>query len=115
MSTEVARVLREARALIDKPEKWCQEVDALTADGDECDARRPEAKCRCISGAIAAVSDPKSSAPTDAAWSLLWNAVDGNPVDWNDAKGRTHADILAAMDRAIASAESTPTPMTEGE
>lgn len=42
------------------------------------------------------------------AWLLVGAAVGGVPIGrWNDAPERTHAEVLAAFDRAIELAEAT--------
>lgn len=89
-----ADLLRKARALIDASEKWCQGW----GDGGR----------RCVLHALADVSpdgvyDRKAS-------SLLSKCAGWNsPLSlgyWNDRPGRTHAEVLALMDRAIAAAEA---------
>lgn len=86
-----AEVLREARALIDTPEKWTK-------------GYRGERLC-----AVAAIA---SAAPRDwlpAKYAL--NRALGREESvvlyrWNDDPATTHADVLAAFDRAIALAEA---------
>lgn len=87
----VADVLRRARALIDSPEKWCK------------GAMRTEDGRRCIFGAI---DDAAGRLAIDE--SHLFSRATGirNIAEWNNAPERTHAEVLAAFDRAIALAES---------
>jgi hypothetical protein len=84
----VADVLRRARALIDTPEKWCQ---------GQCEL----GEAKCALGAILGAD------PNYAAAALALNRVVApNIPAWNDAPERTHADVMAAFDRAITLAES---------
>ena len=94
MTRTTADILREARALIDTPEKWIK-------GRYECNG------CFCASGAIRAVSDSLSAWKT--ARLLVVSVL---PREWafhlplyNDHCDTTHADIMALFDRAIAEAE----------
>lgn len=87
-----AEVLRAARALIDTPEKW----------GQGFNSRRPGTCC-----ALEALEAVAQTTGTDhhAADDALRIAVPLSGVyttTWNDARSTTHADVLAAFDRAIA-------------
>ena len=101
----LVETLRAARALVDTPEKWLQ---GAFRDGQK----------RCIAGALRDVSpvlitDSNRSyelfaMSDDPAYRTLL-CVTGSPVtlsEWNDTSGRTHADVLAAFDRAIKAAEA---------
>lgn len=107
MST-LADTLRDARALIDTPEKWTQRTIARDADGRTVPAVSSEAVCFCAEGALVRASN-------DSGWTTLARVMlravlpDDLPVHvWNDARERTHADVLAAFDRAIEAAKATP-------
>lgn len=104
-----AETLRRAKALIDAPEKWLkheQNNAAMTAF--------------CFHGALSmAISGaPYVQHDNEPAYLLFCRA---NPegfqcrypgltvrdhVNWNNAPERTHAEVMAAFDRAIALAES---------
>lgn len=98
-----------------------------------CDPNDPKAVCWCASGAVCCVAGVDSTdaeaMPSDGdhAIRLLASAVlpgwekalvpahrSSKPVVvatntiavWNDSPGRTHEDVLAAFDRAIALAEA---------
>ena len=87
-----AEILRAARALIDEPERWrgpdvkhcpCTAINSTSlATVDGAAARRFMCKAVGVSA--------------KARW-LLWH--------WNDAPERTHAEVMAAFDRAIEMAE----------
>lgn len=89
-------VLRAARELLSEPERWTKGLFCRVVDGWHC--------C-CVMGAFVAVC------PTDIAFhcSLFRRAAgvpDEMPLsEWNDAPERTHAEVLAAFDKAIELAE----------
>jgi hypothetical protein len=107
-------VLRSARALLDLPGTWCQDALARDAEGNDTPYPiEPAACCWCIGGAIEKVlgrgltqyDEPVVHAllaeiPERASWSL------GALFTWNDSCGRTHADVIALLDRAISTAET---------
>ena len=91
----VADVLRRARALIDSPEKWCK--GALYRDG-----------ARCVWGALDGIrtGEPTPFRKAEAGATYITRAIGGrNIASWNNAPERTHAEVLAAFDRAIKLAE----------
>ena len=94
---ETADVLRRAKAMIDRPEKWCQ--GALLNDGG----------AMCMLGAInMAVSGDADLFGGQDAKMALYAAVGNHPTSvWNNAPERTHAEVMAAFDKAIALAESS--------
>lgn len=101
-------VLRKARALIDAPEKWTTGQYAKDADGGFCDTWS-QATCFCASGALLAAGDVgldefNVASGWEDAYALLSRQMRGNIIDFNDS--RTHAEVLAAFDKAIAAAEA---------
>ena len=116
-SAGIARVLHDARLLVADPAGWRQgvgavegAVDGLCDDGTWCageaietaasrlgldDTPALETLARAIAPAITPGYDP---AGADAAIAAI--------VDWNDAPGRAHAEILAAFDRAASAARA---------
>lgn len=98
-----ADVLRRARALIDTPEKWCK--GALVRDGAFC--VRGALKT-AISGSIWAAFDPLLTRAEQALGFPGFDGVHSEPrlPSWNNAPERTHADVMAAFDKAIALAEA---------
>jgi hypothetical protein len=101
-----ADILREARALIDTPEKWTQDAEARDADGNEVLYNDPSATCFCAIGAMSRAADEYSPSRETR---ILRRAVFGDvwrPIpSWNDAPETSHADVLEAFDRAITLAE----------
>lgn len=96
-----ADTLRAARALIERPERWTQGAMARRADGLRC-RHEDDAACRwCTSGAVRRVA--QSGEEAAAALRRLYEVMKTTPPDFNDS--HTHAEILAAFDRAIEIAE----------
>lgn len=110
MST-LADKLREARAFIDTPEKWTQGANARDAVGLPVPVSARGAVCFCSAGAVirAVPSVDFSSAASqlvEAAGIVSFTVEHGLTV-WNDDPERTHAEVLAAFDRAIEAAQAT--------
>jgi len=99
MSKSVIEVLKEAREKI--RQGWCQggpardHRDATISTGD------PNACKWCLFGALMAVTDdwdgPRAAIKEFTGCSL---------AEWNDAPGRTKAEVLALLDKAIERAEA---------
>ena len=95
-----AEVLADARALV--AEGWCQgELEVIDPD--------PAVPNRyCPIGAILAAAPGDGAAepswPGAAARAALRdaNGIEGSLAEWNDAPGRTQAQVLEAFDRAVA-------------
>lgn len=101
-----ADILRAAKARIATPERWTRAAMARDQDGDRVASVSERACAWCSIGAMEAEVGASTSALVRALRALNL-AVDGVPVDiWNDMPGRTHAEVLAAFDRAIALAEA---------
>jgi hypothetical protein len=97
-------ILIAAKARIDSPEKWCKGVSWRTKSGDVTECSEIAYSC-CGYGAITAVlsEDNRASMPHIQANTTLELAIGGQLFSrWNDAPERTHAEVMAAFDRAIA-------------
>lgn len=90
-------ILTAARALIAEPERWTQGAYARDAAGVPVDDSAETAICWCASGALFKFS---SLPGADRARSAVASIVGPIP-DFNDH--HTHAEVLAAFDKAIAS------------
>lgn len=102
MTATTAAVLREARKLIETPERWTKYALARTKQGEHVDASSPDAVCFCGYGAIYRVAGSAISA--QPALAVLDSVVDGGDFPtWQDQAD--HAEALAAFDRAIAAEE----------
>lgn len=105
----VKDLLTRARERIEKG--WCQGAYAKAADGESVSACGPCATSFCIRGAVLAAS-PMDYPVRVSAYILLENAVEQitqSPGDslayYNDAHDRTHVEVLAVFDAAIALAD----------
>ncbi len=95
-------LLIEARRLIEKPENWLQRTYARDTDGTPVPDTDPSACRFCSKGALyaAAFRNRVDEDEEDKASKALDAAVGGRPfVKFNDT--HTHAEVLAAFDRAI--------------
>ncbi len=102
-------VLVKARALIATPDRWIK---------GRYERKRRGRKCYCAAGTLAAAAPTASDRAWITAWKCLHQAVGvvegeekrncSTPTsieNWNDDPERTHAEVLAAFDKAIASCE----------
>lgn len=100
-------LLLSAREKIDTPEKWAQGDLGLDADGKP--SQSPDTSiCFCMYGALRAAIGGKSwDFPSDPSFMearrVLKRAINGAHIsEFNDATERTHSEVLAAFDQAIA-------------
>jgi hypothetical protein len=102
-----AQILRAARERITVPKRWTQKAMARDADGKPLYWwNGPHAACWCPSAAMLLL-DPYDHHSFSTAVRLFRQAIGGANIGlWNDAPGRTHAEVLDAFDRAIALAEA---------
>lgn len=113
MTAPAADGLREARRLLAEV-GWTQHESARNAAGRVVYFNDPSVTCFCISGAMAKSSGMHMAWNEFEGWDLLRRVLIKNPVgpfdpiDWNDAPGRTKAEVLDLFDRAIALAEAAP-------
>lgn len=84
-------ILRAARVILANPEQWRQGVPHVTMT-------------YCIAEAIESISQPdKERVRAYRAFSNAANVPDGMSLcDWNDAPERTHAEVMIALNLAIA-------------
>jgi len=107
-------ILRSARARIEKPGSWTQGTERRDELGNAVFLRGVKFQSCCAVGAIrfAAGEDAYArfgEASASAAMIFRYaNGIESIPT-WNDFPWRTHADVLAAFDRAIACAEKEAT------
>jgi hypothetical protein len=91
----VSEILNAAADLLEKPGAWTQQDYAFDPDGVAVDARNERASCFCALGAIRhAGGYPDDVNP---AASVLGQFVGDLVCDWNDAPGRTQAEVVAAL------------------
>lgn len=99
----VVRTLRAVRKLLSKPERWTKHANARRADGEPTALHARQATCWCLGGAVG-----KCGTSGDSAWNAMKALVKAQRLSqpmrlsiWNDAPRRTHADVLALLDRTI--------------
>lgn len=102
-----ADTLRAARALIEQPERWTRRVEARDSRGRTTSPMDAGAVCWCAAGATIRAAKCEVLLMS-GAFQHLEKAVGINGIEhWNDMPGRTHAEVLAAFDRAIEIAEKS--------
>ena len=107
MSQSVKDVLVAARKIIEKPEDWTTGSWGKTVDGRSVGWNAPDCVCRCAEGAIryANWQRAKDYREVQLAERALARAFFGGPTPqcpatFND--NASHAEVLAAFDKAIA-------------
>ena len=101
--------LKAVRELLSAPARWTRGVYARNEQGLAVDPHDPEAVCWCLYGAMIYIvgdSNKRFAVHLDAAEDAI-NVLSGfisaiSVADWQDAPDRTHAEVLDALDRAIA-------------
>ena len=105
-----AGMLRIAKELISTPETWTKGQLARDVNGNAVSSLLPTAVCYCGQGAIKAVACNFYLAQRPAQQFLHQsrpNDYFARFSDFNDYPKTTHADVMAAFDRAIALAEAS--------
>ena len=98
---EELTILRRAKALIEKG--WTQNTWCRDAKGNELNADSTDAVCWCLSAALGRAANDYGAlylGPLD-------NIIGHYYIDWNDAPERTQAQVVKALEQAIAYAEQT--------
>ena len=104
--TPASQILRAAREKIAVPERWTQKSHARDAQERWVAYDSREACKWCASAAIAAVCPGTLWLYVTRLLRLTPGFPAGNSImRWNDAPDRTHAEVLAAFDAAIAAEE----------
>lgn len=99
-------ILIAARAKIETPETWTQDVYARDALGEEIDPRAYDATCWCSVGAVRCVGYRSHVGINDArvAIQLLADVMGERIAPFNDY--HSHGEVLEMFDLAIAKAEA---------
>jgi hypothetical protein len=100
---KTSEVLRQARKLIEKPEHWTRGANARKANGLQCSPNSIEAFCFCSNGALSRVAPVFED--YNPAYLALTRVCGDSFISFNDAPGRTHAEVLDLLDRTIAAEE----------
>jgi len=99
-------ILKAARELLAVPERWTTGVLARAQSGYEVTPSSAKAVSWCMSGACLKIGGDEST--FSATFCSVIDALDLDtciPI-WNDAPERTHAEVLARFDTAIAKLEA---------
>lgn len=104
---KTVEVLRAARKLIEAPWNWTQGSYCRDESGASEHLDSPEADSFCVIGACRAAAEASSTAGVSHPAEVALKAeMDYCALTWNDAPERTHAEVLAAFDKAIAAEEA---------
>jgi hypothetical protein len=108
MTSSVAETLRAARALINTPEKLCKGTYARDLHGTATPFNSEDAASWCLEGAIkkAGACRCDIEIPYRIIAALRRAGVGKLATDWSDT--HTHAEVIAALDAAIAAEEAAP-------
>lgn len=101
--TSPADVLLAARDLIADESRWTRFAEARDAEGVPVLATAKGAARFCMVGAVMHVTrvEQLDFEAYDQCWPHLMQACGGTVSAFNDSARHSHADVLAAMDRAI--------------
>ena len=101
LEPDVRKALEDARALVKKG--WAQDYNAMALGSAVCDPRSKAAARWCANGALVAATGDADSPICSMAYDVLRAAAetDGSLSAWNDAPGRTQAEVLALFDKAL--------------
>jgi hypothetical protein len=103
MTVSVATILRQAADLITPPGTWTQHYMAKSAKGNSVRAGSRSAVCWCAMGAIKRAGNGSDY----EGWSALRDHLQCAVVAFNDARGRTQAEVVAALRAAADKAEAS--------
>lgn len=98
-------ILDAAADKITPPGSWTQQCSARTETGFPCLPNSPEAACWCATGAIYAQLQRRNFFHPALIYLAAVIPMDGL-VAWNDAKGRTQAEVIRALRDAAGLARS---------
>ena len=82
--------------LLSRPGAWCQGCFAKTSDGSHVWSINPDAVQWCLTGAVNRCI-PTTAKRESALSKLKHKARRKRMVDWNDAPGRTQAEVVALL------------------
>jgi hypothetical protein len=98
---DAVTVLTRARELLADEQRRCKRSFARTWLGVPVPAQSALARRYCALGAIMRAGRRLGLPVNDARRALEWQTVRPIP-DWNDERRRTHGEVIAAFDAAIA-------------
>jgi len=101
------RTLKGAREILSTPETWTTETGARDKDGAKVGFDMPSACKWCLWGALCMATGRMLNDVIDddmQLFEILGFQYGTDIFAWNDAQDRTHAEVLARLDDAIARA-----------
>lgn len=101
-------VLARARELIADERDWCKRAFAVAWLDIPVSTGSRYARRFCALGAIKRAAR-ELRLPADAAQAALERQTGDSAPDWNDDKTRTHSEVVAAFDSAIATLDAIST------
>jgi hypothetical protein len=104
---KTSEILSAAKKLIETPDKWTKGAFGRTSEGHyrQFPEEVKDAVCWCAGGAIKMIAPNFSD--TELAWQMFERAVGIFSIPpWNDSEFRTHDEVMAGFDKAIALARS---------
>ncbi len=104
MSMTTAQILRAARELIADERHWTTNVLARDAGGCLTMVASDDATCFCAVGALLKATGRSGITAARRAIEDAAGIERSRVFEWNDT--HTHAEVLAAFDRAIATEEA---------
>lgn len=93
-------ILKLARAKIERPENWTQGTYARDANRKKVGAKSEKAVCWCSLGALVVASGSDLYDPAVRSAMTQLGRINGQVV-WCFNDTHTHAEVLAAFDKAI--------------
>lgn len=105
MSINSSHILRMAKALIQRPENWCQQAYALDAEGHRVPSNSPDAVRWCAYGATMKANEFNAGIDKPYHWlrEAAMKLYHVGPAYVND--GKNHLAVLMVYDLAIKLAE----------
>lgn len=105
---DILRLLEGARTILTPPSAWTRHVPARNKHNQPVIPFDNTATCYDIVGAIMVIADrAQLKAQQHNTIMYLRTFTDGKEIGrWNDEKGRTHADVLTMLDKAITQLKS---------
>jgi len=100
-------VLTRAREIISDERRWCKGTLARGWFDVPVPVQSRFARRFCAMGAIERAGRELGFPTENACSALEWQTIRTIPY-WNDARRRTHAEIVAALDAAIATLDLMP-------
>ena len=106
--SQIGRILKNAKQLIDSESKWTRSAYARDVNDDIIDSSDEKACSWCISGSInKSLGDMKHSKYVDEIYFLLLGTRDERKLtNFNDDNDTTYADVINLLDKGIESANS---------